>query len=310
MLEVSYVGDHAVHQLVTRNFNALPNQYLSTTGSRDQTTINLLTGAVPNPFYPLLPGTSLSGTTVARSQLLLPFPQFTGVSAYTNQGYSFYNSMQVRYEKRFKSGLTATASYSWCETEWRHELSECRRPGAGKGDQQCGPAASAGSHVDLCAALRPRQALGQFEPGVVHRSRRMAAAGRIYQAERPAARVWKRHHDVPGKPDILPDDERTIDHGSTRRASTESSAQQLANNLITLSSLFTGVRGDGIRQFDLSILKNTRIREGMNLEIRAEAYNAFNTPMFGPPSTSSPTSTAFGTVTAQFSTARTIQLAA
>ena len=108
----------------------------------------------------------------------------------------------------------------------------------------------------------------------------------------------------------LSGDQRTINQWFNTSCFNRVSAQQLANNLITLSSLFGGIRGDSIRQFDLSVLKNTRIREGMQLEIRAEAYNAFNTPMFGPPNTSSPTSTAFGTVTAQFSTARTIQLAA
>ena len=39
---------------------------------RDQATINYLSAAVNNPFYPLLPKTGLSGTTVARSQLLRP----------------------------------------------------------------------------------------------------------------------------------------------------------------------------------------------------------------------------------------------
>ena len=104
-------------------------------------------------------------------------------------------------------------------------------------------------------------------------------------------------------------DQRTIGQWFNTSCFNRTSSQQLANNPITLSSLVSGMRGDGIRQLDLSLLKNTRLREGLNLEIRAEAYNAFNTPMFGPPSTSSPTSTAFGTVTAQFSTARTIQLA-
>ena len=78
--------------MVTRNFDAVPDQYLSTSPSRDQTTINSLTGAVANPFYPLLPGTGLSGTTVPRMQLLTPYPEFTGVSMPTNQGYSFYNA--------------------------------------------------------------------------------------------------------------------------------------------------------------------------------------------------------------------------
>ena len=104
-LEVSYVGNRGVRQRIGRNLDALPNQYLSTSPVRDQATINLLNAQVPNPFYPLLPGTSLSGTTVARSQLLIPYPQFTGVTMDTSQGYSWYHSMQTRFEKRFSAGF-------------------------------------------------------------------------------------------------------------------------------------------------------------------------------------------------------------
>jgi hypothetical protein len=49
--------------------------------ARDQATINLLSAQVANPFYPLLPRTNLAATTVARSQLLKPDPQFSGVTA-------------------------------------------------------------------------------------------------------------------------------------------------------------------------------------------------------------------------------------
>src|ERR1035441_2990949 len=35
---------------------------------------------VPNPFQGLLPGTSLNSATVTQQQLLLPFPEFTGLS--------------------------------------------------------------------------------------------------------------------------------------------------------------------------------------------------------------------------------------
>ena len=113
VIELSYVGNRGVRQQVTRNLNALPDSYLSTSPVRDQATINFLSAQVPNPFYPLLPGTSLSGTTVARSQLLLPFPQFTGINYNTNQGYSYYHAMQTRFEKRFSQGLQSSVSWTW-----------------------------------------------------------------------------------------------------------------------------------------------------------------------------------------------------
>jgi hypothetical protein len=309
VLEVSYVGDHAVHQLVTKNFDALPDQYLSTTGSRDQTTINLLTGAVANPFYPLLPGTGLSGTTVPRSQLLTPYPEFTQVNGYTNQGYSFYNSMQVRYEKRFATGLTATASYSWSKliggTSYLNAGDPMPERVLSSADRTQRLAVTwiyalpfgHGKHFVSSTPVLSTLIGGWQLQGIYTRQ------------SGPPLGFGNAILTCPISQVALPGDQRTIGQWFNTSCFNRTSSQQLANNLVTLSSLFSGVRGDGIRQVDLSLLKSTRLREGLNLEIRGEAYNVFNTPMFGAPNTSSPTSTAFGTVTTQFSTARTIQLA-
>ena len=57
----------------------MPAQYLSTSRVRDQAAINFLTAQVPNPFRGLLPGTSFNGATIARQQLLRPFPQFDNI---------------------------------------------------------------------------------------------------------------------------------------------------------------------------------------------------------------------------------------
>jgi len=75
--------------------------------------IDFLGAQVANPFYPLLPKTNLASTTVARSQLLKPYPQFSGVSAAQNIGYSWYHSLQVRTEKRFSKGYTLQAVYTY-----------------------------------------------------------------------------------------------------------------------------------------------------------------------------------------------------
>jgi hypothetical protein len=58
---------------------------------------------------------------------------------------------------------------------------------------------------------------------------------------------------------------------------------------------------------DLSVLKNTRLREGMNLQFRAEFINALNHPQFSDPSTSV-TSKSFGTITGTSQLPRTVQL--
>ena len=59
--------------------------------------------------------------------------------------------------------------------------------------------------------------------------------------------------------------------------------------------------------WDLSIIKNTRINEKMNVQIRGEFLNAMNTPFFNVPNTDQ-YSTAFGTITSTLGYARRIQL--
>ena len=74
--------------------------------------IDRLTTTVANPYYPLLPGTSIAAPTMGLNQLLLPFPQFTSMTSTTNQGYSWYHAAQFRLERRFASGFSAQLSYT------------------------------------------------------------------------------------------------------------------------------------------------------------------------------------------------------
>jgi hypothetical protein len=45
------------------------------------------------------------------------------------------------------------------------------------------------------------------------------------------------------------------------------------------------VIGPGVTKMDISVLKNTRLGEGKNLQFRAEFFNFFNTPEFSQPDT-------------------------
>jgi hypothetical protein len=84
------------------------------------------------------------------------------------------------------------------------------------------------------------------------------------------------------------------------------SSQQLANNLITLSPRFGGIRADAYNYFDASIMKSTRIHERLAVEFRVEVLNLLNQVTFAAPNTT-PTSTSFGQVTAQSNVPRRMQ---
>ena len=74
-----------------------------------------LTQQVGNPFFgEIPPNTSLGTPTIARGQLLRPYPKFTTVALYRNNvGHSTYHSFQARIEKRFSRGMTFTAAYTF-----------------------------------------------------------------------------------------------------------------------------------------------------------------------------------------------------
>lgn len=108
LVDVAYAGAKGTHlPFYGPQINQMPDQYLSLG--------NALFDNVPNPFYPYItaPGSSLSKDTIQASQLLRPYPQYTGMS-YAGQGIgnSTYESLQVKAQKRFSGGNTLMVAYT------------------------------------------------------------------------------------------------------------------------------------------------------------------------------------------------------
>jgi hypothetical protein len=310
LIEVSYVGNRGTRMQVSRDLNPVPAQYLSTLPTRDQNTINFLGAQVANPFYPLLPKTNLASTTVPRSQLLRPYPQFTGVSSNQNLGYSWYHSMQVRVEKRFSHDLSASLSYTWSKLMEAISFLNAVDPMP--------------EEVISSQDRTHRTALTFLYELPVGRGKAWAGAGNafvstlisgwqvqgIYTLQSGAPLGFGNaifNGDLKNIP--LSKDVRTVDRWFNIDAGFERNNQlQLASNIRRFPSRFSGIRSDGPSNWDLSLIKNSRLAEGVQLQFRAEAINAFNHPQFTPGSVNTnPTSTAFGTTTVEFAWPRVIQ---
>ena len=106
-IEAAYAGSKGTH-LPTAGLtsNVLPYQDLSMGTA--------LTALVPNPFASVVKTGTLSAATVSAQQLLLPFPEYTGVSeANANVFDSSYHALQMKVEKRFSQSGTVLASYTF-----------------------------------------------------------------------------------------------------------------------------------------------------------------------------------------------------
>jgi hypothetical protein len=81
-------------------------------------------------------------------------------------------------------------------------------------------------------------------------------------------------------------------------------------NYVYGNSVPGNVWGPGILNFDLSLSKAVRFRETMELRVRADAFNAFNTPHFSNPGTTCCTaqSAGFGVITGTATPPRQMQL--
>ncbi len=106
LIDIAYGGSKGVYlPSHWQELDQLPVNFLSLGNS--------LQDQVPNPFFGLITSGALAAHTLARGQLLRPFPQYTGVQiASADNRNSIYHSMQMKLEKRFRGGGSILASYT------------------------------------------------------------------------------------------------------------------------------------------------------------------------------------------------------
>jgi len=120
VVSASYIGKKGTHLYYNggNTLDILP----ASIENQTPTQIGNLLNYVPNPFAsvltaPYYANSSLTSPTVQAVQLALPFPQFTGV--YTDEppiANSIYNALQITVEKRYSNGLQLSANYTWSKS--------------------------------------------------------------------------------------------------------------------------------------------------------------------------------------------------
>jgi hypothetical protein len=311
LVEVGYTGNRGSRLGTSDAWDSLPIQYLSRSPFRDQATIGALGAAAPNPFYgiPQFNTTPLATPTQAVSQLLLPYPHFTGVTSTDGVGFSWYHALNARVEKRWAQGFTIIMNYTWSkymeamsrlngiQSPLEHVVSASDRP------QQFSP-----NGIWELPFGKGKRFLNDI-PGWLDQFAGGWQMDAIYIAQTGSAMEFGNVlfigdlHDI-----VLPKSERTIArYFNTGAGFNTVSAQQLASNYRTFPTRLTGARNPGWNLWSMSVIKRVRLYEKTNLELRGEAKNALNHPNWGGP-TLSTTSTLFGTISgAQGSRVITLQ---
>jgi outer membrane receptor protein involved in Fe transport len=306
MFEASYVGNRGTDIQTSRNINSTPLQYLSTRPTRDQATIDYLSANVPNPFFGLMPVTAAAAfrsATVARERLLRPYPQFDAVNTTTNEGKSWYDSLQAGLQKRFSRGYTIGVNYTFSQFEEATEFLN----GADASPTRMISNQDVPHRLSVSGIYEIPIGRGRRYGSDMNQALDLIAGGwqfqgiYTFQTGFPVGNFGNLLFTGDYDDIALPSSEQTVARWfNTDAGFNKVTAQQLGSNVRTFPMRFDSVRTDNVNNIDLSVLKNASLGGGRTLQFRFESLNAFNHPLYpGLTGNSlSPTNVQFGAIVA------------
>ena len=333
LVSLTYGGGHSLKLPVSWFPNQLQPRYWGAPGDKNQAAY--LQALVPNPFYGIIPSGTLASAQVSRQTLLEADPQFpTTTLQYTGQANSNYHSMQLTMLKAFSRGLTSSVTYTWSKAigdanyvttspfdagtanyqdTWNLSLERAVLPT----DLRHRFVSSANYEIPFGRGKRhgasmPRAldaVIGQWQANGIFTARSgfpvglTTTGGAAFAGSRPnntsaavdpetSGDIGSRLGGVSGGPGYL-----------NAAAFSLPIAFQYGN----VARFSDNIRSPGAYNIDFSMVKYVPVRENLRLQIRGEAFNLTNHPVFSAPGATFG-STAFGTITSQANSPRVFQL--
>lgn len=293
-IQAAYVGSMNQRLTVTRNINQYGNEFLPLA--------TRLNARVPNPFFGVVTDTTsaLSQATTTVSQLLRPFPQYTGVTQSSlPYGRSWYHSAQVEISKRMANGLyfgiaytnskllEATSYLNPNDAKLERVISDSDRPQRLVVHGLYGLPFGTGKRFANTANPVVKRIVSDWQVNWVYTAQ--GGAPLAFGSAERVSRSTNNPHDV----------DRYFD-------TTQFVAQQPFTLRYT-SSRSADLRAPGINKWDITIQKSVVVREGMSFKVQGELYNAFNKTHLGTPNTTV-TAQQFGRITGTFLNPREVQI--
>lgn len=297
--EITYLGAHSTNLRASKQLNGISAADFNQ-GHADP---NYLDQQVANPFYGVLPNTVDMGRnpTIQARYLKVPYPEFNGnIYDYTTPtGYSNYNALLAKLEKRFSGtgvlskGLSFLSSFTW--SRLLSATGYLNNNGASLVD--------ANPYYTVDGQDRPWDfafsglwGLPVGKGGALLSN----AHGIVGQLVNDWQMEWIFQNDG-GTPVGFPNT-YNYNCGNYNILSPNKTWKSYLNNsnpscfstfseytAVTQMPRTTVIRNPWAQQTSLGFEKRFPVlREGTNLQFKAEAFNLTNTPIFGGPNTGSP----------------------
>ncbi|MDX1981684.1 MAG: hypothetical protein SFV51_15555, partial [Bryobacteraceae bacterium] len=313
VFEVGYAGSRGIKWPQNRQYNQLPDAALAEgNGLRTQTA---------NPFRGQISVGPLAQATVARAQLLRPFPHFTSVTSQNEHwASSTYHALESRLEKRLTNNFSFLASYTY---------SKLLDYGIGgfAGEDLSGQTFQNWNNMSAEWASSTADMTHRFILNAVYEvpfaRNRKGLVGGLFGGWQIAG-IWSAYSGGPlGVTSAVNNNfsqgggQRPDWNGQSPLAANPRPEQWLDRTAFsnapayafgTAPRTFNGARSDRTDGVDITFAKNTRIRERFQLQFRAEFFNIANTPRFAPPNVVFGNAQ-FGVVSAQGNQPRVAQFA-
>ena len=334
LFKIGYYGAHARNFANYTNINQVPDAVMATYAPGGSNAgISLATGPggikPNNPYYAkTIGGLTATGVvatpTVAAGQLLLPFPQFGSVYELESTGYSHYNSLVVKAEKRMAKGLNVLGTYTW-SANWDNIWSTGSQVYATYGPQDAyNPKAEYARSLN--SIPNRATAVVSYDLPFGRGKKFLGDKGRLVDEIVGGWQIndeWIVQNGVPvsviqtdissgtygttgvggtyQRPNLVGDVHSACQAGSPQGhlgAYGASRGQALIEKAFINPLAFSPApaytygnaprtlpcRNPGYNNQNVSIFKDFSITEHIKFQFRAEALNAFNTPEFGQPS--------------------------
>ncbi|MEZ5399943.1 MAG: TonB-dependent receptor [Bryobacteraceae bacterium] len=294
--EIGYVGNLTRKLPVNTAVNVLPASELGRRTAAGAIDSAYYTARVPNPMAGLIPNNAgLNGATIPRQQLLLPYPQYSGITLSNNPiGAQDYHGLQAKVTKRMSAGFTFLASYGAGKTLERVTLLNTQDfnladPSSSRLEKRSATSIDIPQKFTIAGVWEMPFGRGRHWGAGWSRAADLILGGWQLNADVTYQSGWA--IDYPNAAQVtagsakLSSSERSLDQWFntslwTNPATGRPVARQEPFTLRNFPTRFGDVRVPGYQNVDASISKMFPIHEQIRAQFRFEMVNAFNHPWY------------------------------